>query len=113
MITSKQRAYLRSLTNKIEPIVYIGKAGITENLVEQVSDALEAREIVKGSVQENCPLTAQSFVKPSERNLCRPLDENSPCIAPIMKNRKFSCRADWRLSVFLRRRWFCGPYNRP
>ena len=47
MITSKQRAYLRSLTNKIEPIVYIGKAGITENLVEQVSDALEAREIVK------------------------------------------------------------------
>ena len=34
MITSKQRAYLRSLTNKIEPIVYIGKAGITENLVE-------------------------------------------------------------------------------
>lgn len=52
MITSKQRAYLRSLTNKIEPIVYIGKAGITENLVEQVSDALEAREIVKGSVQE-------------------------------------------------------------
>ena len=59
MITSKQRAYLRSLTNKIEPIVYIGKAGITENLIEQVSDALEAREIVKGSVQENCPMTAK------------------------------------------------------
>lgn len=59
MITSKQRAYLRSLANKEEPIVYVGKAGITENLTEQVSDALTAREIVKGSVQENCPLSAK------------------------------------------------------
>lgn len=59
MITSKQRAYLRSMTNKIEPIVHVGKAGITDNLTEQVDDALEARELVKGSVQENCPLTAK------------------------------------------------------
>ena len=56
MITSKQRAYLRSMANQTEPIVYVGKAGITDNLIEQVSDALEARELIKGSVQENCPL---------------------------------------------------------
>lgn len=62
MITSKQRAYLRSMTNQLEPIVYVGKAGITENLVEQVSDALEARELVKGSVQENCPLSAKEVL---------------------------------------------------
>ncbi len=62
MITSKQRAYLRSIGNQIEPIVFVGKAGITENLIVQVSDALEAREIVKGSVQENCPLSAKEVL---------------------------------------------------
>ena len=43
MITSKQRAYLRSMANQTEPIVYVGKAGITDNLIEQVSDALVVR----------------------------------------------------------------------
>lgn len=66
MITSKQRAYLRSMANQTEPIVYVGKAGITDNLIEQVSDALEARELIKGSVQENCPLSAKEAL----RQLC-------------------------------------------
>ena len=47
MITSKQRAYLRKLANPIEPIFQIGKAGIGENLIKQINDALEAREIIK------------------------------------------------------------------
>lgn len=59
MITSKQRAYLRSMSNRVEPIVHVGKAGLTDNLIEQVDDALEARELVKGTVQENCPLSAK------------------------------------------------------
>ena len=49
MITSKQRAYLRSMANQTEPIIYVGKAGITDNLIEQVSDALVARELIKGT----------------------------------------------------------------
>lgn len=57
MITSKQRAYLRSLANGVPSIFQIGKDGISENLIKQLSDALEAREIIKIHVLENCELT--------------------------------------------------------
>ena len=53
MITSKQRAYLRSLANPIPNIMQIGKGGLTENLLKTVSDALEARELIKLNVLEN------------------------------------------------------------
>ena len=54
-MTSKQRAYLRGVANKIEPIFQIGKGGITENLTTQLSDALEARELIKITVLKNAP----------------------------------------------------------
>ncbi|MEG0767033.1 MAG: YhbY family RNA-binding protein, partial [Clostridia bacterium] len=50
-MTSKQRAFLRGLANTMEPIVHIGKEGITNNLVQQTWDALEAREMLKVSLQ--------------------------------------------------------------
>ena len=53
MITSKQRAYLRSLANGIPAIMQIGKGGMNENLLKTVSDALEARELIKLTVLEN------------------------------------------------------------
>ena len=56
MITAKQRAYLRSLANSIDPILQIGKAGIGENLITQVDDALNARELIKITVLRNSPL---------------------------------------------------------
>ena len=58
-LTSKQRAQLRGIANSIDTIVHIGKDGITENLVKQADDALEAREIIKCKVQENALLTAR------------------------------------------------------
>lgn len=57
MITSKQRAYLRSLANNVPAIFQMGKEGISQNLLNQLSDALEAREIIKIHVLENCELT--------------------------------------------------------
>ena len=56
-LTSKQRAQLRGLANGIDTIVQVGKDGIGENLIKQVNDALEARELVKGRVLENSMLT--------------------------------------------------------
>lgn len=56
-ITGKQRAYLRSLANKVPSIFQIGKEGISDNLVKQLSDALNARELIKIHVLENCELT--------------------------------------------------------
>ena len=58
-LTSKQRAQLRGVANSIDTIVIIGKDGITENLVKQANDALEAREIIKCRVLENSMLTAR------------------------------------------------------
>ena len=53
MFTSKQRSILRSKAQTIEPIGQIGKGGISENLKESFSNALEARELIKISVLNN------------------------------------------------------------
>ena len=50
---AQQRAQLRGLANTIDTIVQVGKDGIGENLVKQVDDALEARELIKGRVLDN------------------------------------------------------------
>lgn len=57
MLTSKQRAYLRGLATNIPTIMQVGKGGITDNLRKTVSDALEARELIKMSVLENSEYT--------------------------------------------------------
>ena len=54
-MTSKQRAYLRGLANTIEPIFQVGKSGISDNLIKQVDEALEARELIKINVLETAP----------------------------------------------------------
>ena len=61
MLTSKQRAYLRGLANTEPAIMQIGKGGIGDNLVKTVSDALEARELIKMSVLENCMETPKEM----------------------------------------------------
>lgn len=54
-MTSKQRAYLRGLAQTIEPIFQIGKTGITDNQIEQLSNALEARELIKITFLDTIP----------------------------------------------------------
>jgi RNA-binding protein len=54
MLTGKQKRYLRSLGNELVPIVQLGKGGLGENLHKQVEDVLEARELIKGRVLQNC-----------------------------------------------------------
>lgn len=56
MITSKQRSYLKSLAHNIEPMVYLGKSGITDNIIKEIDVNLEARELVKVKLQEGCGL---------------------------------------------------------
>ena len=53
-MTSKQRAYLRSLAMKIEPILQLGQSGVTPENTASVAEALEARELIKISVLQNC-----------------------------------------------------------
>lgn len=54
MLTGKQKRYLRSLAHHLNPIFQVGKGGVNENMIGQIADALEARELLKVSVLQNC-----------------------------------------------------------
>jgi len=54
-LTGKQRAYLRKLANPLDAILQLGKNGTAQEFVDAVNDALEARELVKITVLNNCP----------------------------------------------------------
>ena len=53
-MTSKQRAYLKSLAMNMDPIYQIGKSSLTTEIVAGIREALDARELVKVSVLKNC-----------------------------------------------------------
>lgn len=58
MLTSKQRAYLRSLAVNEDTILMVGKSGMSPELIKQADDALEKRELIKGRVLvETSPLS--------------------------------------------------------
>ncbi len=59
MLNSKQRAFLKNLGAKIQPIFQIGKNEISDNMIKQISDALTAHELIKISVLENSPYTSR------------------------------------------------------
>lgn len=59
MITSKERSYLRTLANPLQPIFQLGKGGIEENFLKQLNEALESRELIKIKVLNNSGLTAR------------------------------------------------------
>ena len=53
-MTSKQRSYLKGLAMNLDPIFQIGKSSLTPEVTQAVSEALEARELVKITVLKNC-----------------------------------------------------------
>ena len=59
MITTKQRAYLKGLAMKLDTIFQIGKIGVTDETVKQLTNALEARELIKVKVLETSPVTSR------------------------------------------------------
>ena len=73
-MTSKQRAYLRSLANTMQPIVHVGKDGVNDHMIKQVWDALEARELIKGTVLQNAPCnTREAITEICERTHAEPV----------------------------------------
>jgi RNA-binding protein len=54
MLTGKQKRFLRSKAHHLTPIFQVGKGGVNENMVKQIADVLEARELIKVSVLQNC-----------------------------------------------------------
>ena len=62
-MTSKERAYLRGLANRVPSLYQVGKDGVSENMIKQIDDALEARELIKGNVLENSMMTAREVAE--------------------------------------------------
>ena len=67
MLNSRQRAQLRGMANTIDTIVQIGKDGMSDAVITQVSEALYARELIKGRVLDNSMLTPREVCD----ELCR------------------------------------------
>ena len=59
MLSSKQRAYLRAMAQQYDTIFQIGKSGVTEEICLQISNALEARELIKARVLDNSGYSAK------------------------------------------------------
>lgn len=62
-ITSKQRSKLKGIASTMAPIAQIGKGGVTENMVQSLSDALEARELIKINILQNAEDTPWDLIE--------------------------------------------------
>lgn len=59
MLNSKQRAFLRSQANTLDPVLFIGKGGINDYMIDQANGALKTRELIKCKALEASPITAR------------------------------------------------------
>ena len=72
MLTSKQRSNLKAMASKLDTIMQIGKDGITDNLIRSLSQALEARELIKISVLNNCESSARELCDDRQQDRALP-----------------------------------------
>lgn len=70
MITGKQRSYLKKLAHDLDPIVFIGKNDLTENIIKEIDTLLEHRELVKVKIQEGSLLDAKETANEVAEMLC-------------------------------------------
>ena len=80
MLTGKQKGFLRSMGNEMDPIMQVGKGGITEAVVTQTDGVLEVRELIKCRVLTNCSeepkIVAESLAKQTEADVVQVIGRN-------------------------------------
>lgn len=69
MITSKQRSFLKKMGHELEPTVFLGKSGLTENIKQELENGFEARELVKVKLQEGCSLAPKDIANELAKEL--------------------------------------------
>lgn len=88
-LTGKQRRFLRALGTGVDPIIQIGKAGIGENTIKQIDEALEARELIKIRVLHNHDddpkNTAKILAEKAEAELVQVVGRNILLYRPSLK----------------------------
>ncbi len=93
MITTKQRAFLRGLGNALDPVMQVGKEGLTENVYQTIIGLLEARELIKIKVLKNCELSAREICD----EVCKKLDcQPVQVIGSIVILYKISSKKDFK-----------------
>ncbi|MEX1308736.1 MAG: YhbY family RNA-binding protein [Eubacteriales bacterium] len=68
-MTSKQRAVLRRLANQLDPVVYVGKEGLTAVIISETELVLEKRELIKVQVQVGCDLSSREVANTMSEKL--------------------------------------------
>ena len=63
MLTGKQKRFLRAEAHHLDPIFQVGKGGVNDNMIKQIEDALEKRELLKVSVLQNCEEDKETVAK--------------------------------------------------
>ena len=90
MLTGKEKRFLRSLANTMEPIVQVGKAGVNESVLFSLQEALQARELVKVRVLKNCldevQDVAQELALESQSELVQTIGRNVLLYRPNPEN---------------------------
>lgn len=65
-LTGKQRSYLRALAHDMDPVVHVGKAGLSEAVVEQVREQIKAHELIKIRFAKECEVGPEEATEPLE-----------------------------------------------
>lgn len=91
MITTKDRAKLRGIAQKQEPLVLIGKGGITDSVLDSISVLLEKRELIKIRLLQNSGLES----KDASKQICESLGADGvQCIGSVLVVYRRSTRDD-------------------
>lgn len=92
-ITTKQRALLRGLANALDPVMQIGKEGLSDNSFDAIDSLLEARELIKIKVLKNCPLQPKEVMQ----EVCAKLSAQPvQVIGSIVVVYRFSTKKDFK-----------------
>jgi RNA-binding protein len=62
-LTGKQKSFLRGLGQKLEPVVMVGKEGVTPTVVQAAREAVKKRELIKVRVLQNCMDEPEDAIK--------------------------------------------------
>lgn len=80
MLTGKQKRFLRSEAHHLKPIFQVGKTGVNENMITQIAEALEKRELLKVSVLQNCmedkEIVAEQLAEGTESEIVQIIGNN-------------------------------------
>lgn len=91
MLTGKQKRFLRAESHHEKPIFQVGKGGVTDNMVKQINEALEKRELIKIKILQNCMedkhVIAEEIVEETKAHLVQIIGNNLVFYKESMDNK--------------------------